>query len=737
MNIHRVRFADFTPHTVTALSFSHSSTVGKTPRDLRLAIGRNNGDIEIWNPKYGWIHEQTLKGGKGRTIEGLAWAINDDDKVPRLFSIGGSSILTEWNLKTGLPLKNYDCNAGIIWCLKVNQANDKIAVGCDNGSVVLIDISGGLGSLEHDIILQRQSSRVLSIDFNQNLQVFGGCADAKIRCWSIDKSNKSATRGRLMGTMKVDKSVNRESTLIWTIKVLPKRNQLVSGDSTGSLKIWDLKYLTLLQSLDSHKADILCLSCDLKEEKLFSAGIDRKIINFNFIQDKWVNACNKVSHANDIRSIASYESKTLNLLVSGGVDKSIIINSVKFFNNNKIQKKLPIALQYQNNIIQHASQRLIIMWQDQQIKIWKIFKNDTSINNSNLNLINKNYKLVSKMNLNEDSNISYVSISGDGELLAVGYLSSIKLFKLDYNEVNQKMKIFKLKDLSEKLEAYGGKILRFDNANNLYFVNEGDELVKFDFKNQTFQTFGFEDNINSKSKLSYTNSIKDFKISSNGKIIAVSRYFGVLDLLYLKSNDEYLVKNLIQDSSSLILSFEFTRGDSSILILNNEHRLYEFFTCENKLVLTEWSKLNSEKIPTIFQNLKNKCIGMFVDMKNKDKIWLWGCNWISFINLNTNLPKSDISKKRKLDMLTSYNSDGDQEENNIEQDAKTSNEFDNLKESQVTITDSNSKIALWLSKKYELLLNFGNFNNNDLYVIERTAESFPHGAAFKTNQISF
>ena len=163
MNIHRCRFVDYTPHSISSLEFSTPSTKSVASHDLRLAVGRSNGDIEIWNPRWSWIHEMTLKGGKGRSVEGLAWSSWGDDVNLRLFSIGGSTSITEWDLKTGMPLINHDCHSGVIWSLAISEDGTKLAVGCDNGTVVIVDISGGPGVIELYRILQRHSARIMSL----------------------------------------------------------------------------------------------------------------------------------------------------------------------------------------------------------------------------------------------------------------------------------------------------------------------------------------------------------------------------------------------------------------------------------------------------------------------------------------------------------------------------------------------------------------------------------------------
>ena len=364
MDIHRVRFVDYKPHTVTALAFSHRLDSNlHIPSNLRLAVGRSNGDIEIWNPRHGWIHELTLLGARGRSIEGLSWAV--DGKTLRLFLIGGSTSITEWDLTTQKPIANYDCNAGVIWSIDANKSGDQLCVGCDDGSVVVIDISGGPGILEHNLICQRQDLRVLSVSWYENDLIVGGCADGRVRCWDVGKSGSNQdfrNNGRLIGTMRVDKS-KTESTLVWSVKVLAKRKWIISGDSTGSLKVWDLKNFTLLQSFKVHDADVLCLATDESESKLFSAGVDRKIHQYLLLVDskkktsKWTHNNSHLVHLNDVRSMITYEARGCNFLISGGVEKAIVIQLVSQFSEGKFNKleaisqKPLLSFNYVHNLV--------------------------------------------------------------------------------------------------------------------------------------------------------------------------------------------------------------------------------------------------------------------------------------------------------------------------------------------------------------------------------------------------
>ncbi|ODV58675.1 small subunit rRNA maturation protein UTP4 [Ascoidea rubescens DSM 1968] len=782
MDIHRCRFVPYEPHTITSLAFSHKSNNSFTPIDLRLAVGRSNGDIEIWNPRFNWFQELIIRGGKNRSIEGLVWALWEDN-IPRLFSIGGSTVITEWNLSNGLPLKNYDCNSGIIWSIDISDDSNHLIVGCDNGSAVLIDISGGPGSLEHDSILQRQNSRILSIAFNKNKQVIGGCADGRIRCWSVNGINK----GKLLATMKVDKS-KVESTLVWSILVLPAKNYIVSGDSTGSIKFWDLTHFTLRQSFKISESDILTLTKDFTEENVFCAGIDRKIYSFDLVEVarnnqksqskniQWVNSYKRLCHSNDIRSIASFQSKFSNFLVSGGVEKTIIINSIKEFNSTPF-KKIPITQQLEQNLIVNSLKKFIIIWQDQTIKIWKIFSPD-------------NYKLISKLSLSEDQNISSCSITNDGKYLAVSTLSYIRVFKLtEFKTIDNKprLKIKKLRVLSEQLNEYSGKLIKFLNNDNntLIVLTTDNEIYKISFNIENFENEENIDNIDDliinpveleisenkklKSKYEYLLNIKNLKISKDNKYIAVSRFSGEINIISLESNESFQLTKLSVPPCDI----EFTNRNT-LIVIAIDHKIYEFNylsiilsktiieidnndnnddddgKSNNLSLLSEWSKNNSEYLPTSFVLLENKCCGIFTNSISKDRIWFWGPDWIVFYDLSFNIRdglvknEKGVEKRFKgLSVLENEelleNGDKDNKNDNLENDEDIDEDMNLLEllneKSNRKVSNSSSK-AYWFSDRYNFILFADSFGEKEIAVIERDENILRKTPAFKSRNIN-
>ncbi|CUM67722.1 uncharacterized protein PRCAT00005427001 [Priceomyces carsonii] len=713
MDIHRCRFVDYSPHTITAVSFSKKSSLEQIKTsDLRLAVGRSNGDIEIWNPKFNWVHELTLPGSRGRSIEGLCWA-HGNDGFPRLFSIGGSTYITEWDLSTCEPIANYDCNAGVIWTIDVNESADKLCVGCDDGSVVIVDISGGYGSLEHEHICQRQDSRVLSAKWFGNEQIVGGCSDARIRCWSAN----GETKGRILGTMRVDKSKS-ESTLVWSITVLPKRRQIVSGDSTGSVKFWDINYYTLTQSFKVHEADVLSLVSDLNEERIFSAGVDRKIHQFSLIQNlkgsKWIHNFSRLLHSNDVRSMAIYESKSYNFLISGGVEKSIVIQSLLNFQDGKYRKI--IVPQQKSNILVNKSKRIIVLWQDQTVKIWK--------------LSDGKHRLISKLTLKDDDNITSVDINRSGNCLAVATLSSVKIFHLkEKNEL--KLQVSKIRDDEFNSSIDGAKKVKLFSDNQLMVLTSNEDFYTFKIEeNHVLFKNKIELSSEKKSFIPYANNINNLTISPDETTITISRFNGTVEVISLADGSVFPLTRL----STCPHLIHYSENDK-ILVLSEDNKLYEFFIKQDlkNSLLTPWSKRNSEFLPKLFLSLEEKPEGIIV---LNNRVWIYGTNWISFFDLSTNIPinksfQNLSSKKRKRDSLTiidnedvDFDGEADEEEENaeiLELSLKQSH-VDKLRrqiQDNEEEASDDEKRPYWLTQKYKYILKVDLLSSSEIIVIER------------------
>jgi U3 small nucleolar RNA-associated protein 4 len=296
MDIHRCRFVPYLPHSINAIAFSHNSnTTKKSPAELRLALGRSNGDIEIWNPQAGkWLQETIFRGEREKSIEGLVWTRDTlaKDDVPegasrggalRLFSINNSSSVTEWDLALGTPKRHASGNLGDLWCfaaqpLEQGEAFDEaetplIAAGSENGSIVIFSTEEG--EIRFDRLLAARpvpKAKVLSIAWKDKHTVVAGYDKSRIQIYDV--RNKNTLR-----VMSLGKPAGGNETFVWCLKCLPD-GTILSGDSSGELKIWDAGNYSLVQRLKTHQSHIMDITANAIGDMIASVGVDRRTVYY-------------------------------------------------------------------------------------------------------------------------------------------------------------------------------------------------------------------------------------------------------------------------------------------------------------------------------------------------------------------------------------------------------------------------------------------------------------------------
>jgi U3 small nucleolar RNA-associated protein 4 len=342
MDIHRCRFVPYPASAINAVAFSHSSLParkkGQGGVSVRLAIGRTNGDIEIWNPLNGqWLQELVIPGGKDRSIDGLVW-VNDQDETAgdgkrtagrsRLFSIGYTTTVTEWDLEKSRAKKHASGQHGDIWCLGAqplpregspasNTVDQKLVAGTVDGSLVLY--STGDDDLRFERVLVRTPSKkvkMVSITFQSRQVVIVGCSDSTIRAY--DMRNGTTLRKMALGR---DLAGGAKDIIVWSLKCLPN-GDIVSGDSTGQLCIWDGKTYSQAQRIQSHNQDVLSLATSADGSEIISGGMDRRTVLYRPMSgdedSRWTKVWHRRYHSHDVKAMASFEGNGMSVVVSGG-----------------------------------------------------------------------------------------------------------------------------------------------------------------------------------------------------------------------------------------------------------------------------------------------------------------------------------------------------------------------------------------------------------------------------------
>lgn len=307
----------------------------------RLAIGRANGNIEIWNPSNGtWHQELVIRGGKDRSIDGLVWVNEPDQDLgdgrivvgkSRLFSIGYTSTVTEWDLEKGKPKRHASGQHGDIWCLAAQppaapgekasslqdgQNANKLIAGTIDGELVMYSLE------DDDLRFQRvivksptKKAQMVSMTFQSRKVVIVGCSDSTIRVYDIVKGHMS--RRMTLGSDLVGGS---KDIIVWSVKCLPNGN-IVSGDSTGQVCIWDGKTYTQSQRIQSHKQDVLSLTTSVDGTTIMSGGMDRRTILYKQnpgAGQRWSKVWGRRYHDHDVKTMASFEHGRISVVVSGG-----------------------------------------------------------------------------------------------------------------------------------------------------------------------------------------------------------------------------------------------------------------------------------------------------------------------------------------------------------------------------------------------------------------------------------
>lgn len=490
MDVHRSRFVPFPASAITALAFSRSTDSNPGPGSLtalKLAIGRENGEIEIWNPLRGaWAQEVTFQGGEKTSIDDLQWIQEPDDTDAeghvmlgqlRLFSIGSSPSVTEWNLSTGLPLRHSTGNFSEVWCFaaqpkwrpaKSSQSIDAPAlksegeprgqdliVGCGDGALAVLTTADN--DLQFKRFLARSSgrkARCMSVTYQNRDLVIAGFADGVIRVY--DTRNGSIVRNMSLGSGLPDRP---KSVLVWTVKCLPN-GDIVSGDSNGEVRFWDGKSYSLRQRVVGHDHDCLNVVTSQDGRTVLSGSMEGKMAVYKLSgkdgeRRKWAKTSQRRMHSGEIKAMTSFDSKGMSVVVSGGSDTTPIVTPLRDY-GKEYYRALP-GLPLQPPLASAPKQRLMVSWWDRNIYVWRIGRQPAS---DVVEEADKPRKLVSKVTIKGQDHVRSAAISADGKILAAATSNEVKLFQLRGRVGAEGVAVRKL-DLPEDFETAGARLLAF------------------------------------------------------------------------------------------------------------------------------------------------------------------------------------------------------------------------------------------------------------------------------------
>lgn len=322
--LHRARVVEWSPTAVTALAATADGTV--------VAVARESGSIELWTTEH-WQCIKRIPGKENSAISCLAWTFDKSTGRWRLFSGGLDGLLTEWELTSLQASTVSDSNGGAIWSLAVDPQQgspQRVAVACDDGALRIFEAQDGVPGLQYAKTFQRTEGRVLSAAWHPDSStIITGTSTGVMHAWEVSFSREllRITAGNGSGA----------ELCIWSVLVLPD-GTMVSGDSTGSVQLWDSQHGTLLQAFTQHKADVMAVAASTDGNTIFATGIDvqvacfRKLAATSTSLEKWVYLDTRRPHTHDVRAMLVLTPPDADpLLLTGANDAQLFAYSVRSF----------------------------------------------------------------------------------------------------------------------------------------------------------------------------------------------------------------------------------------------------------------------------------------------------------------------------------------------------------------------------------------------------------------------
>ncbi|KAF9229647.1 WD40 repeat-like protein [Gyrodon lividus] len=561
--LHRCRFVDYSPSPITALAFPPSPLpslrtrkAGKERERDRvggfgtLVVGHANGNIDLleWTGQDGepqapqaWHIRKTLPGPCPSKVDSVALTIRYPDTFPsdnlpscsdlRLFSSGGGSELLEWDIARSSVRRTISSQGGSIWSMAANPASTMLALGCEDGSVRLLSLVAD--TLQHHRRFDRVKTRILSIawgppiprqpkpktnsptgnkikkeedsgddsddeedEWADSWLVTGG-SDSSLNKWDV-------ATGRPTDRMGTDK-MKGERTLVWTVGVLAD-GTIISGDSLGTVKFWDLTTCTQIHSFVAHGADVLCLTIGPDGTTVFTSGVDQKIVQFNYVTagtssttlsasvGRWIQSASRRMHSHDVRALAMWPPYSAlppahrrkpspglpciaPILVSGGLDMSVVLTpalptsvttstvaarvvnplatSVAATFEDSYYRRIP----YYSVVSISRKARLVSCMHETGLNIWRVLDIPSTamvidgMDSSTDPESREGWERVLEMELSVHTNLIASALSDDGRWLVASDLYETKLFELSKTHSGD-VKPSRVRSLTSVLEAH-------------------------------------------------------------------------------------------------------------------------------------------------------------------------------------------------------------------------------------------------------------------------------------------
>jgi U3 small nucleolar RNA-associated protein 4 len=502
----------------------------------------------------------------GGTLEGHLIEIDLVEKSLKRLSVDASGAGI-WDLKA----VNYNRGSEVLECSSL------IACACDDGTLRLF----GIRAVDNECCLvqtyPQTNCRLLSLAWHKQRFIAVGGSDGYMSYWDVvERRELFSINGKVQNNLDVN---------IWSLGIL-ENGDVVSGDSSGSVRIWDGKYGSLLKSFNLHKKDVLALA--LSKGKIYSSGVDGQV---NLLTNegkeeaeaKWMFKGKKRPHSHDVMALAISQ----NTLFSGGNDTRLLSYSVKSF-----LEKHPFSLQVYSEVphIQvsdtgdkdkaNTGAVRMICQQQAAVEVWEVnvVEQEPGVR-AKLSKGKEGEPIESKTGpkllavLNSKSNVFSSSVSSCGKHVVYSNMTSVHLYELARSNPRAPVEVRKVKTESAQLKS----IQFTPNGKFIVGLNSKNECCVYDAATLASVHVFAREEVRVKGNFPPSMGDELLAISGNSELIAVTDKGSAVLIFNLSKKSLHGVVKVEHVVSSLCFQKE-----SNLLLLGmmNRHVLfYEMKTC--------------------------------------------------------------------------------------------------------------------------------------------------------------
>ncbi|KAJ3003082.1 U3 small nucleolar RNA-associated protein 4 [Thoreauomyces humboldtii] len=721
--VHRCKAVEHNPAGIVSISVTPESSVqtkqaakaaGTPRRSVTIACARANGDVELWNPQgQGWFLERMIPGSANSPIESVLWVHQNDvdpaaspdefdmpeerkafigalhAAAPRLVTAGLDGRIIEWDLISMKPKQIAEVGGGAVWCAALNRQHTRLAIGSEDGHVRVLDVTDG--RLEMLRLLERTPTRVMSIAWHPlgKILVTGG-TNSSIRKMDV-------ATGRTLQRM-TTRTTGGEETIVWDVKIL-QDGTIVSGDSMGNVIFWNWKSGTPITTMRAHGADVLCIVGNKAGNKVWTSGVDRKVVQFSFVSNaaskgnrqvdaanpapkalsKWIVSGDKRFHSHDVRALALMENRPYDALISGGVDTTLTVSTPL--------SEFPFLKQFRMPSFPHRSivqmttsgSRLMLARFQDHVKVWRLGKpaafnrpdklaNYTPVDHQRETLL---YTIKTK----NATNLSAAAISEEGKWICISDMESVKLFTVD--EPTTSSGVTRVRKVKE-FEATVGAVLpaahavRFTpNSSRLIVAGCDSVIYVVDLATgpegsfaiaKSFATHrGTDEARRGQNEMEMDGQvvgkavvptrfgreqIATLAVSGDGQWLASGDLFNRINVFNLDSLKHHATLPVFPSLHTTI-TFHPSSPTLVVTCTSNEFYLYDV----DEARLTDWSREYSQRLPYRWLLRKEVVTGVAFDPRKPSSMVLHGAGHVTFVDLDKPIGPRDatiLMGKRRL-----------------------------------------------------------------------------------------